>query len=226
MTSSALASFLAALPEVDALKGATAVIGASPAETARIRATGRAQVVLLSSHFERYFYAVNEEAITFINSKNLTSTTIPQLIRLLHSKNPAEEIALMAWENRADKITSFIAGDSWLWRTGETGELIHDRLLAWMSAPKPKSLVRYYRYWGIQDIFTEITRGPLTRNKMWLGVQELVDRRNLIAHGDFTAQATGADVRRFAESAKSFCSRADKKLAKAVAKIGDCALPW
>lgn len=226
MTSAALTSFLTALSEVNALKAAGSVLSTSPTEAARVRATGRAQTVLLSSHFERYFYAVNEEAVGFINGKSLFSNLIPQSIRLLHSKNPIEEIAGMNWENRSDKMFEFVASDAWLWGMNVTGNLAHDRLLAWMSAPKPKNLVRYYRYWGIQDIFTAITRTPQTRNRIWLGVQELVDRRNAIAHGDFTAQATGVDVKRYANSAELFCSRADKQLSRALGRIAASAMPW
>jgi hypothetical protein len=40
------------------------------------RAVGRAQVVLLSSHFERYFYAVNEEAVDFVNAKHISATVL------------------------------------------------------------------------------------------------------------------------------------------------------
>lgn len=224
MASAALGSLLSALPEIADLRIPSG--HALGANASRIRVAGRAQTVLLSSHFERYFYQVNEEAVTFINSALLPPSRLPSSLKLLHSKEPVDQIGGTAWENRAAQLEGFIGSDGWLWAAGAAGSLTHSRLLAWMSAPKPKNLVRYYKYWAIDDIFTSITRKPQTRNRLWLGVQELVDRRNSIAHGDYSAQATDADVRRFEQSVMDFCTRADRQLAKALGTIAGGPAPW
>ena len=95
-----------------------------------------------------------------------------------------------------------------------------------MKAPKPQSLIRYYKYWGIDDIFTAITRSTASRTQLWLAVQGLVDLRNNIAHGDFAAQTTPADVKRYLNFAKTFCERADGKMSVAISRSLQIARPW
>jgi hypothetical protein len=182
--------------------------------------------VLLCSHFERYVYAINEEAIELLNSRPSGGAMLPESLKLLHSGNAIDELAMAAWENRSEKLGRFIVTDRWLWQDGGAGHLDHTRLLTWMKAPKPKNLVRYYRYWGITDIFASITRSPIKKSQLWLGVQEFVDLRNSIAHGDIAAQATANDIRRYAASARVFCSRADRVLGRQIARIMAIERPW
>jgi hypothetical protein len=225
MPSAALFTFQNALGEIEDL-----VVVARPSlrrgDLRTARAVGRAQAVLLSSHFERYFYTINEEAVTFLNAKSLDSTALPDSLKLLHSKYPIGDISATGWENRSEKLATFIVEDGWLWQSNRHGALSHERLLAWLSAPKPADLRRYYRYWNIDDIFTSITRRPSARGQLWLGVQELVDIRNSIAHGDFAAQPTQRDIQRYLNSARTFCERADRALARALGRLTAGDRPW
>jgi len=228
MPSEALRSFTNAVGEIGDLFVAVAPSLSATASTALkvTRAIGRAQVVLLSAHFERYFYGVNEEAIYFLNSRRLAAATFSERFRLLHSKLPIDELGEMDWERRGAHLTTFISEDGWLWSHSETGTLLHDRLLAWLRSPKPSDLIRYYRYWDIDDIFSKITRKPGARGRLWLGVQEFVDMRNNIAHGDFAAQPTQSDIRRYIRSANTFCERADRQLSSVLSQLTQSERPW
>jgi RiboL-PSP-HEPN len=161
-----------------------------------------------------------------LNGRNIASSALSDRLKLLHSRYPIDELSEMNWENRSQRLLSFIAEDGWLWSTGTNGLLSHGRLLAWLRAPRPGDLQRYYRCWDIEDIFSRITRTPSARSKLWLGVQELVDIRNNIAHGDFTAQPTQADIQRYTVSARTFCERADGQLARALGKLTIGDRPW
>jgi RiboL-PSP-HEPN len=227
MSSAALEAFYRASDEVLDFKRSGFWTASPRAAALRMaRATGRSQVVLLSSHFERYFRGVNEEAVSFINTTGIPPTLLPIELKVLHSKVPIDLLGGTNWEHRADKLEEFVSGDAWLWGGGVNGALSHSRLLIWMKSPKPADLIRYYRYWGIQDIFSSVTRTGLTRNRLWLGIQEFVDKRNNIAHGDFAAQATHSDVVRYLSSARRFCSRADPRLRKVLARLSGGVAPW
>jgi len=225
--SGALASFRSALDEVrDLEKPGTGRLVAGR-KAAVVRAAGRAAIVLLTGHFERYFYAINEEAAGFVNARAPHGGLLPEELRLLHSRYPLEDIEFISWERRAEHLERFMVSDGWLWTDGGlSGEIDHSRLLAWMKSPAPKHLLRYYRYWGIDDVFSTITRRPTTRSALWLGIQSLVDKRNNIAHGDLAEQATARDVRRYARVATEFCTRADKLLSRRLVTMLGGPAPW
>jgi hypothetical protein len=115
MPSQALLAFDIALGEVRDLGRVARPSLSERTESLRIaRAVGRAQVVLLSSHFERYFYAVNEEAVDFVNAKHISATVLSRRLKLLHSRYPIDDIAAMDWERREERLLAFILEDGWL----------------------------------------------------------------------------------------------------------------
>lgn len=223
----ALASLRDALLEIEHLEQASPTKpGGSPKEPEVTRAVSRAGIVLLCSHFERYFYAVNEEAVAFLNEHGAQGHQFPERLRLLHSRYPIDEISPTGWEHRGSKLSSFLETDGWLWSGNLSGHLQAGRLLQWMKTPSPESLIRYYKYWGIEDIFSAVTRKPTTRSEFFLRIRGLVEKRNNIAHGDAGEQATPADVRRYARSVRDFCKRADGMLSRSIAKTLAIGAPW
>jgi len=227
MGSEAFGGFVRAVREVDTLQNADPTPrGTAPIDPAAARVVGRASVVLLSSHFERYIYAVNAEATRAVNTGGATGTALPEALRLLHSGVSVDDMLKTDWEHRGEKLVAFMRSDAWLWDSHPSGELDHERLVLWMKAPTPRNLVRYYRYWEITNIFEAVTRASHTRTELWLGLDALVRKRNNIAHGDATTEATHGDVRTYRDAALRFCERADKQLSRAVARIIGAARPW
>src|SRR5579872_4846970 len=116
MSSVALRAFLVALEEVSQLGEAShPVLDANSPESLKLaRAVGRGQIVLLSSHFERYIYAINEEIVIFLNNTRIDGDKLPAVARLLHSQLSIDEIGRTGWDHRLDGLTKFVAEESWL----------------------------------------------------------------------------------------------------------------
>jgi hypothetical protein len=229
MPSASLQTLLENLSEVrDLLDADPTEPGEVPAEPRIARVVGRASVVLLCSHFERYFYGVNEEAVTALNGNAFAAAALPEQLRLLHSKPAVDAVGATTWNAppRAGQLGEFVRLDAWLWGEANEGELQHDRLLVWMTAPHPDNLQRYYRYWSIQDIFSRATQSAPERTELWLRITDLVSKRNAVAHGDATAEATKSDVMSYIEAVTTFCTEADLVLSDQLVDLLHVPAPW
>ncbi|HEY6344888.1 MAG TPA: MAE_28990/MAE_18760 family HEPN-like nuclease [Bryobacteraceae bacterium] len=228
MPSKALDALLSSVQEIGYLLKADAVVpGAVPKDPLRSRAIGRASVVLLSSHFERYLFALFEEVVAYLNLMGIDNLQIPPELRLLHSKASIEEIAETAWNNRAQKLEAFVASEAWLWTTNASiGTFSHIHLLDWMKSPKTRNLLRMFKYWGVNDIFQSVTARSHTRQDLVLRIEELVDKRNNIAHGDFATEATPREVKLYSLAVTSFCERADRRMSIQLSRLFKITRPW
>jgi len=229
MPSASLTQLKNGLNEVQALQRAnpSPIVGGGFQKPAITRAIGRAEVVLLSGHLERYVYSIYEEIIDSLTSRSTLTRHLPAEIRLLQSRPPIDELAITQWDRREKLLRQHLGSIHDLWDDQKgVNTLTAETLLAWMKSPSPKSLVRAFRAWGIQDVFIAITRSATHRARIRLKIQELVDKRNNIAHGDLTVEATHLDVRSYQRAVREFCERTDRRCSARVAIITEQARPW
>lgn len=229
MASLSLVSLEDGIAEVRELQAAAPrLTGSTPGALSLTRAVGRASVVILSSHLEGYIDSVNLEAASVVNAVGIQAAQLSESLRLLHTKPAVEVLTGTSWEGqaRAKHLSEFVTTDAWLWGSGGVGVLEPDRLLMWMKSPNPKALTRYFRYWGIDDIFERITRAPHTKDDLWRRLKELVDKRNAIAHGDLGTSVTAADIRAYLRAVETFAARSDAALARQLSRLCAIEAPW
>lgn len=231
MSSRSLDGIRSGIAEVKALRSHYAVPrGAIPLGTHAVaaKAHGRACVVLLSSHLERYVRSINEESIEWLNFQRCDLGRFPPEFLLTHSRVAVDDLAMKSWEKRGPTLKEFVSTHGRLWSdSGTTGDLQHQPLLSWMKSPKPDSLKRFYRVYGIPNIFDVVTRQHSTKSSLYLGITELVEKRNNIAHGDYQTEALPVDVTKYLNAVDKFASSADKCMARSLRKIaGTGSSPW
>ena len=226
MTSGALGEYTRALAEVRVLHKACPQSVRRLEDADLSRAICRSGVVMLCSHFERYIRSANEELVGWLNAQALPADKYPLGVRLLHVRPSVEHLAEVQWDKREKKLCEFVGDESWMFTPGGSGAFEAQRLLSYMRSPKPKTLVRYYRGWGIVDIFKEITRKKRHEVHLRMGIQNIVDLRNNIAHGDYNTVTTRSDLSAMVGIAATFASRSDKALGRAVSKVFGIARPW
>ena len=230
MSSPALSDLLLGVREVKALRGFpphTPVRSSQHSrQDARI-AHRRACVVLLSSHFERYIYGLNESAVDFLNTARLQSSAVPLTLRLLQIRGAIDRLAETAWQNREDHLIKLFDQFSTHWDSSQTiAGLEAGANLEWMKSPQVGDVKRYFGYFEIGNIVRSVTRSEATRRAMERHLQALVDARNGIAHGDQTIQPTATDIAEYLKAVEAFCIRADKAMARSLGVLASTTPPW
>jgi hypothetical protein len=200
--------------------------GKLSADVGLTRAVTRACVVILCSHFERYLRAVNEEAVGLVNQSGVQGQSLPEGLRLQHSRVGIRRLAATEWTKRGAGLRDFAWSDAWLWCIAEKGQLDHASVLDWMKSPMPRNVRRLYQLWGVDDIFRSITRRTNTRRQLFLKMRELVEKRNNIAHGDIATEATANEIREYQATVAVFCERADRLLGRKLGGPLGVGCPW
>jgi len=179
---------------------------------------------MLCGHFERYVRDSIEEAVEIMNTTGVEPDQLPVEFKLLHAREGTDRLSETDWRRREQAITSFLESDGWLWADLPVGKLEGNRLLKNLKTPLPYKLMKLYKIWGVDDIFSRITRMDHTRNRFLSRLTELVQKRNNIAHGTYAVEATQGELKEYLRVVAEFCRRADGS-ARARAPLSDeCAV--
>lgn len=189
-------------------------------EIKRENSVNRAAIVLLSSYFERYIYAINEEVCLLANTNGIKSQLISEDIKLLHAKYDFDLIQEMQWVNRLGSLMEYSNSTAWLFIDNSIGIIDHNKLLTYMKSPNTKNVHRYYKMWGISNIFSSCSMGNRRiEGKIRGRLEEMVTKRNSIAHGDANVTVSSKSLESSIRTIRVFCKSADKELIDIVNRL-------
>jgi hypothetical protein len=194
-----------------------------------VNAVNRAVVVLLTAHVEGFVEDLAAEAIDHLHREGPPIQNVPQLLRALHCDVDVLEIARLSDRKaRAGRLGKLFADRMALWQVGGTlqpGMLSTELLRSQMSNPGSREVARFAELLGVADLWESVEDPEHVSIRGVLN--EMVGKRNAIAHGDTAAKSTSTDVDRYVTAIEYFARELDRLVAQAVARVCEAsALPW
>lgn len=201
----ALALFEAGLEEVRLLIDLREVGATVHDSTARTNALNRAAVVLLVSHFESFLKALAEEFVDGLDTGQVEARKIPRGIRELHTIPRMEE--LMACNDAAQRLTLLRKLQPLMSLWNDTakparGTLHAARLSRRVTNGDSQTIDALFELMGSPgrvcdgDVDIRSEDEPASLN-IRLGLSDVVQCRNDIAHGKIGRLPTSTDVQRY-----------------------------
>lgn len=213
---SVYSDFLERLREVEILRSKASVLERSRHSFRHgneISALCRGSVVLLSSHIEAYVKELGEHTLDAIYNNGVCRSNLAPQFYYYISKERIEHIRGTSQPNRiADHVFSFLKHEHQYWKREDGLDIpaSSDVFNSGFSNPTFSKVKSYFGRFGYDqykhDFFKTLNRDAITiSNKL----DQIVDTRNLIAHGDPSATKTPKDVIDMIQTSKIFCRTTD-----------------
>lgn len=179
-----------------------------------ISALCRGAVVLLSSHIEAYVKELGEHALDSIYAKAVCRSKLAPQFFYHISKEKIEFIRSASQPDKiAHHVQSFVDNETSVWRTSDPLPApIPSRVFnKGFSNPSFDKVKAYFGRFGYTkfggDFFRTLGRDAQTTAN---NLDQIVDARNSIAHGELSATKTPSEVKLMIETAKVFCRTTDQ----------------
>lgn len=179
-----------------------------------ISALCRGAVVLLSSHIEAYVKELGEHTLDSLHSKEVCrSRMAPQFFYHI-SKVHIEAIRDASQpDGIARHIQAFVDNDARFWENTDPlpAPIPSQVFNKGFSNPTFDKVKAYFGRFGYadfrRDFFREMGREAQTISS---NLDQIVDTRNSIAHGDPAATKTPSEIKAMMETSRAFCRATDK----------------
>ena len=173
----------------------------------------RGAVVLLCGHLEAYVKELGEVALRSMTVKGVPRTRLSSQLYYHISQDLLTEVRDTSDpEKIAKKVFAFINSDLVYWsKAGPFPQSIPtDRFNKGFGNPAFQNVKKYFSRFGYAD-YTRDLSARLRANYLPTVnmVDQLVDTRNKIAHGDPTTSKTPAEVKTMVSITRSFCGSTD-----------------
>ena len=178
-----------------------------------INALSRGAVVLLCSHLEAYVRELGAVALDSMVAKDIPRTKLASRVYYHIPKDLLEEVrSTLDPEKAANKVFAFIDSDLEYWSKDGPfpGPVPVERFNRGFANPAFKKIVKYFNRFGYKGYRGDLMACLQARFQPTVTmVDHLVDTRNKIAHGDFTAIKTPGEVKDMASMIQVFCRSTD-----------------
>lgn len=213
-------AFVVRLGEVDLLRSSAAALGRKRTAIrhgAEISALCRGAVVLLSSHIEAFVKELGEHTLDAIYDNQVCKSKVALPFFYHLSKDRIESIRnSSSAEKIAEHVRIFVQDDAQMW--GVLGNFPRPittvEFNTGFSNPKFDKVKAYFGRFGYvnfrRDFFRELGRNAQPTVN---AIDQIVDARNSIAHGDPAATKTPQELTEMIYAAKLFCRNSDNVFA-------------
>lgn len=208
--------FVERLREIDILRVRAARLERSRQSykySQEIAALCRGGVVLLSSHIEAYVKELGEHAIDTMFQKGVCRSQLAPQFFYYVSRKKLEQIG--ASEDPAvvaQNVFKFISEHGHYWEATDPFRLpvLAQEFNSGFSNPAFKKVKSYLGRFGYSTFTADFDK-YLTRDSRSTkdGLNQIVDARNAIAHGESSANKTPAELKYMMNTAKVFCRTTD-----------------
>lgn len=185
---------------------------------AEISALCRGSVVLLSGHIEAYVKELGEHTLDaiYVNGVCRSKIALPFFYHI--SREHIQNVRSGSQpETIAGHVRTFVESDSEMWaaRGGFPAPIDAQDFNGGFSNPKFDKVKAYLGRFGYRDFRQDFMRrlGRAAQPTI-TGLDQIVDARNSIAHGDPAATKTPAEVKDMIQLAKLFCRTVDAVFAE------------
>jgi len=183
----------------------------------KVSALCRGAVVLLCSHIEGYIEGLGVLALDRIVLKEVKKSSLGGSFPYYFSKDIIDEIRDTGHPQRiSNKLRALMDRDSDIWSSAPVflQTLPSDRFIHGFASPTTKEIKKLFRRFGYTKYLNEL--GGLLK-QVYLPcinmVDQVVDQRNKIAHGDFIVTTTPSDLKSMVDLVHIFCRGTDQVVA-------------
>ncbi|WP_353941854.1 MAE_28990/MAE_18760 family HEPN-like nuclease [Streptomyces sp. HUAS MG91] len=210
----ALSEFIDSLREVETLLAAAPSQPLGDGSVSRqshnrdlVNAVNRSAMVMLVAHFEGFVKSALTELIDEISEAEPPTRRLPEGLLELHTRERIQEIFGTAGPDRIHKTRRLFSAYASLWDSDRTvnPRILSARVLTrQFTNARPEVLDSVFSILDVQDVLATMDahvnqaimdRGDsATRVKVSVKLEEIVNRRNKIAHGDKSEKPTRFEV--------------------------------
>ena len=180
----------------------------------RTNALCRGGLVLMCSHVEGYIEDLGSVAINHIEQKGIPKVSLATKFKyhlsqdLIRGINTSTDPSVIA-----ERLQELLERDGHIWDSSDhfAPPLPVDTFVGNFATPNHRAIRRFFGRFGYQEFHTDLNKHLLQNSAPCINmVNQLVDQRNKIAHGDAVTAGSPSDLEAMFRLVKLYCRGTDK----------------